>query len=113
MVFVPACMIASFQTTTWKELFEFSRRQFIITRVYLPLMWIFGLLNTALGVLILWGSPVVAMLAFRADWPCAWIYSAGAVLFWGLQIYRANSPAENHCDDAARTQRANEDGPLR
>ena len=89
MVFVPACMIASFQTTTWKELFEFSRRQFIITRVYSPLMWIFGLFNTALGVLTLWGSLVVAMLAIRASWPYAWVYSVGAVLFWGLQIYRA------------------------
>ena len=89
MVFVPACMIASFQTTTWKQLFEFSRRQFIITRIYSPLMWSFGLLNTALGVLTLWGSPVVAIRAWQMDWPYAWVYSAGAILFWGLQIYRA------------------------
>ena len=89
MVFVPACMIASFQTTTWKELWEFSRRQFIITRIYSPLMWLFGLFNTVLGVLTLWGSPVIAILAFRVDWPYPWIYSVGAVLFWGLQIYRA------------------------
>ena len=89
MVFVPACMIASFQTTTWKQLWEFSRRQFIITRIYSPLMWVFGLLNTALGVLVLWGSPVVAISALRADWPYAWFYSMLPILFWGLQIFRA------------------------
>ncbi|OQY03413.1 MAG: hypothetical protein B6I25_08125 [Planctomycetales bacterium 4572_13] len=89
MVFVPACMIASFQTTTWKDFFEFARRQFIITRIYSPLMWLFGLFNTILGVLTLWGTPVVAILTFRANCPYAWIYSVGAVLFWGLQIYRA------------------------
>jgi cellulose synthase/poly-beta-1,6-N-acetylglucosamine synthase-like glycosyltransferase len=89
MAFVPACMIASFQTTTWKELWEFSRRQFIITRIYSPLMWIFGLLNTALGVLALWGSPVIAIWAQQANWPYAWAYSVLGVLFWGLQISRA------------------------
>ena len=89
MVFVPSCMIASFQTTTWKQLWEFSRRQFVITRIYSPRMWIFGLLNTALGVLTLWGSPVVAIRACQADWAYAWIYSVPPFVFWGLQIYRA------------------------
>ncbi|MEN8126930.1 MAG: glycosyltransferase family 2 protein [Planctomycetota bacterium] len=89
MVFVPACMIASFQTTTWRQLFEFSRRQFIITRIYSPLMWVFGLLNTTVGVLTLWGSLVVAVLARHANWPYAWIYSVPPVIFWSLQIYRA------------------------
>jgi ceramide glucosyltransferase len=86
MVFVPGCMIASFQTTTWKELLEFSRRQFIITRIYSPLMWLFGLLNTALGVLTLWGSPAVAIRACQADWPYAWIYAVLPCVLWGLHI---------------------------
>ena len=89
MVFVPACMIASFQTTTWKQLWEFSRRQFIITRIYSPLMWIFGLLNTALGILILWGSLVVAIWAQQVGWPYAGVYGVLPILFWGLQFYRA------------------------
>jgi cellulose synthase/poly-beta-1,6-N-acetylglucosamine synthase-like glycosyltransferase len=89
MVFVPSCMIASFQTTTWKELWEFCRRQFIITRIYSPRMWLFGLLTTALGVLALWGSLVVAILALQANWPYAWIYPVLPVLFWGLQMVRA------------------------
>lgn len=89
MVFVPGCMIASFQSSTWKELWEFSRRQFIITRIYSPLMWLFGLFNTALGILTLWGSLVIAVWAQQANWPYAWAYSVPPVVFWGLQIYRA------------------------
>jgi ceramide glucosyltransferase len=89
MVFVPACMIASFQTSTWKELWEFSRRQFIITRIYSPLMWLFGLLNTALSVLTLWGSLAVAIRALQAGWPYAWAYCVPPVLFFGIQMVRA------------------------
>ena len=89
MVFVPGCMIASFQTTTWKELLEFSRRQFIITRIYSPLMWVFALLNTALGVLTLWGSLAIAIRAQQAGWPYVGVYWLPPVLFWGLQFYRA------------------------
>jgi ceramide glucosyltransferase len=89
MVFVPACMIASFQSTTWKQLFEFSRRQLIITRIYSPLMWIFSLFNTALGVLTLWGSLAVAVRACQAHWPYAWVYVVLPFAFWGFQIYRA------------------------
>ena len=82
-------MTASFQTTTWKQLFEFSRRQLIITRIYSPMMWVFGLFNVTLGVLTLWGSLVIAILALLTNWPNAWIYSVLPVLFWGLQIYHA------------------------
>jgi cellulose synthase/poly-beta-1,6-N-acetylglucosamine synthase-like glycosyltransferase len=89
MVFVPGCMIASFQTTTWKQLWEFARRQFIITRIYSPLMWSFALMNTVLGVLTLWGSLAVAICAQQAGWPYAWAYSVPPFAFWGLQIYRA------------------------
>lgn len=39
MAFVPACMIASYETTTWSKFFEFARRQFVITRIYAPGMW--------------------------------------------------------------------------
>jgi cellulose synthase/poly-beta-1,6-N-acetylglucosamine synthase-like glycosyltransferase len=36
VAFVPAGMIASYEVTTWRRLFEFARRQFIITRIYTP-----------------------------------------------------------------------------
>ncbi|MCJ7776912.1 MAG: glycosyltransferase family 2 protein, partial [Sedimentisphaerales bacterium] len=43
VVFVPACLVASYISTTWRELFEFGRRQFLITRVSTPGTWWFGL----------------------------------------------------------------------
>ncbi len=52
--FVPACLVASFESMTWRSLFEFVRRQFIITRIYTPAFWLFGLLSSVLSVVALW-----------------------------------------------------------
>ncbi len=43
VTFVPACLVASYQATSWAELFEFGRRQFLITRISAPGTWLFGL----------------------------------------------------------------------
>ena len=32
--FVPGCLVATSESTTWAKLFEFGRRQFVITRFY-------------------------------------------------------------------------------
>lgn len=61
MVFVPACMIASYEWTTWAKFWEFARRQFIITRVYSPAMWLFGLFGSSLSVFGLWGGLALAI----------------------------------------------------
>ncbi len=61
MVFVPACMIASHQSATWASFFEFARRQFIITRVYAPGIWLFGFFGACLSVFGLWGSIALAV----------------------------------------------------
>jgi cellulose synthase/poly-beta-1,6-N-acetylglucosamine synthase-like glycosyltransferase len=37
VMFVPHCLVASYEATTWPQLYEFCRRQFLITRVYAPL----------------------------------------------------------------------------
>ncbi len=50
VAFVPACLVASHQSTTWKNLFEFSRRQFLITRVGAPMTWLLGLASSLLSV---------------------------------------------------------------
>ncbi len=39
IAFVPACFVASYEGMSWRELFLFARRQFIITRVYMPRLW--------------------------------------------------------------------------
>ena len=39
VAFAPVCLVASYEATTWKKLFEFGRRQFLITRVSAPATW--------------------------------------------------------------------------
>lgn len=87
--FVPACMIASYESTTWAKLWEFSRRQFIITRVYSPRLWLFGLFGALLSVAGLWGGLGLAAWGLAAR-PRFWVeYAAVGAVFLGCQIFRA------------------------
>jgi cellulose synthase/poly-beta-1,6-N-acetylglucosamine synthase-like glycosyltransferase len=89
VAFVPACLVATYQTTTWRKLFEFARRQFVITRVTAPRTWLFGLYSSAYSVVGLWGSVVLAVYAGRAGlsgWP--YMAAVPAVLAGG-QLFRA------------------------
>jgi len=66
IVFVPACLVASHHSTSWAGLFEFGRRQFLITRVYSFYVWLFGLLGVLLSVLGLWLPLVVAVWTWHS-----------------------------------------------
>ena len=61
--FVPACLVASYESTTWKGLFEFARRQFVITRVSIPLTWWFGLISNLYSILGFWAGSALAFHA--------------------------------------------------
>lgn len=63
VAFVPACLAASYESMSWRELFEFGRRQFLITRVSTPKTWWFGLFSSLYSVLGLWGTVVLAFWA--------------------------------------------------
>jgi len=63
VVFVPACLVASYESTTWSELFEFGRRQFLITRINTPGTWWFGLSSSLYSILGLWGGAALAIYA--------------------------------------------------
>lgn len=89
MVFVPACMIASYEITTWPKLFEFIRRQFIITRVYTPGMWLFGLFSAVFSVVGLWGGIALALWAQQTGYGDANLCIALPILFGGCQFGRA------------------------
>ncbi|MCF7975524.1 MAG: glycosyltransferase [Phycisphaerae bacterium] len=56
MLFVPSCLVASHLSTTWKDLFEFCRRQLIITRVSAAGTWWFGLACSLMSILGPWGA---------------------------------------------------------
>jgi cellulose synthase/poly-beta-1,6-N-acetylglucosamine synthase-like glycosyltransferase len=61
VAFVPACLVASYEYTTWPKLFEFGRRQFLITRISAPGTWWFGLCSSLYSVLGLWGTAALAI----------------------------------------------------
>jgi cellulose synthase/poly-beta-1,6-N-acetylglucosamine synthase-like glycosyltransferase len=92
IVFVPACLVASYESTTWGELFEFGRRQFLITRVSTPKTWWFGLFSSLYSILGLWGGAALAIYA-AVKLPITShqlpIFIAVPVLFFTAQFIRA------------------------
>ena len=68
VAFVPACLVASYESTTWRQLFEFARRQFLITRVAAKGTWLFGLFSSIYSVLGLWAGVAIAWLVIRGSW---------------------------------------------
>ncbi len=61
--FIPACIVASYESTTWPKLFEFAHRQFLITRVTAPRTWWFGFLSSLYSILGLWAGSAFAIYA--------------------------------------------------
>ncbi len=96
VAFVPACLVASYESTTWQKLFEFARRQFLITRVAALGTWLFGLFSSIYSVLGLWGGIFIAWLVIRGSWfdpqftsQEKTILLALPIVFLGSQIIRA------------------------
>ena len=89
MVFVPSCMIASYEVTTWPNLWEFARRQFIITRIYAPGMWLFGLFSAVFTVSGLWGGLALALWAMATSYQFAALCTAVPIVFFSCQFFRA------------------------
>jgi len=89
VVFVPACIVASYESTTWGELFEFGRRQFLITRVSRPATWWFGLCSSLYSVLGLWGTVALAARALLIGEENLLFFIAAPILFLASQMTRA------------------------
>ena len=54
--FMPSCLLPSFEKTTWKDMFSFTKRQFVITRCCMNFLWwmVFGAYG--LYLLSFWGG---------------------------------------------------------
>jgi len=89
VAFVPACLVASYEQTTWRKLLEFGRRQFLITRIYAPGTWWFGLLSSLYSVLGLWAGAAIAVYALLINDKNAGLYTAVPLLFLTCQFIRA------------------------
>jgi ceramide glucosyltransferase len=89
VAFVPACLVASHESTTWPKLFEFSRRQFLITRIYAPNTWWFGLLSSLYSVLGIWGAAGLAIYAATIQHKNLDLFALVPVVFFVNQLGRA------------------------
>lgn len=88
VAFVPACLVASYERATWRSLFEFSRRQFLITRVSTPRIWWIGLLSSVYSVLGTWGAAGLAIYAGVIRHDKLPIFVAVPVVFLVCQLAR-------------------------
>ncbi len=92
VAFVPACLVASYEYTTWPKLFEFGRRQFLITRISAPGTWWFGLCSSLYSVLGLWATAALAVYAAtksQIDNRHLAIFILVPILFFTSQFIRA------------------------
>lgn len=89
VAFVPACLVASFEQTNWQNLFEFARRQFIITRVTTAGTWWFGLLSNTLTVSGTWGFALLTIFAWARGMEYTHLFLAVTTTFFAGQMLRA------------------------
>jgi len=89
VAFVPACLVASHEVTTWRKLFEFTRRQFLITRVSAPKTWWFGLLSSLYSISGIWAGAGLAIYAGKIQNENLPLYAAVPVVFFVSQLIRA------------------------
>jgi len=89
VAFIPACLVASYESTTWRQAFEFGRRQFLITRISAPATWWFGLLGSLYSVLGLWAGAGLAVYAASIADKNLHLFAAVPILFFASQLARA------------------------
>jgi len=89
VAYVPACLVASHEVTTWRKLFEFGRRQFLITRVSAPRTWWFGLLSGLYSILGLWATAGLAIYAGTIQNEHLPLFAAVPAVFFVGQLIRA------------------------
>lgn len=89
VIFAPGCLVASYEQTNWRNLFEFARRQFIITRVTIPGTWWFGFFSSVFSVLGLWGFTGLAIFSYLNGSEYRHTFLAAAAAFLAGQMIRA------------------------
>lgn len=89
IIFSPGCMVASYECTTWGKLFEFARRQFVITRITIPATWWFGVFCVVYSLAGLWATAAVAIYAAITNNAWLPLYAFVPVFFFTGQIFRA------------------------
>lgn len=86
--FVPACLTASLEDCTFRELVEFTTRQLKITRVYAPHLWRIVLISNMLFVAFFFGGLTLSALLAAFELPFAWPLVLVSVVFL-LGVWKA------------------------
>jgi len=89
IAFVPACLVASYHSTSWSELFEFGRRQFLITRINAPATWAFGLFSCLYSIAGLWAGLAAAIVASAGQVSNPGLFAAVPIAFVAGPVTRA------------------------
>jgi cellulose synthase/poly-beta-1,6-N-acetylglucosamine synthase-like glycosyltransferase len=89
VAFIPACLVASYEAASWDKLFEFGRRQFLITRVSNPGTWWFGFCSSLYSVLGLWAGAALALYAAAISDKNLSLFAAVPIVFFVSQMGRA------------------------
>lgn len=89
VAYVPACLVASYKSVNWSELFEFGRRQFLITRISAPRVWYFALISNLYSILGLWAGLALAIYAYTRQSEHLAIFIAVPLVFFAGQLIRA------------------------
>jgi ceramide glucosyltransferase len=79
--FVPACLNASLEDCTFRELIEFTTRQLKITRVYAPHLWRIVLISNLLFVAFFFGGLALTALLAAFELPFAWPLALVSIVF--------------------------------
>jgi cellulose synthase/poly-beta-1,6-N-acetylglucosamine synthase-like glycosyltransferase len=86
--FVPACLNASIEDCTFRELIEFTTRQLKITRVYAPHLWRIVLISNLLFVAFFFGGLALTALLAADGLPFAWPLALVSIVFL-LGVWKA------------------------
>jgi cellulose synthase/poly-beta-1,6-N-acetylglucosamine synthase-like glycosyltransferase len=89
VAFAPGCFVASFEQTNWRGLFEFARRQYVITKVTVPRTWWFGLVSSLFSILGLWGFASLTFFLWHRGTDNISIFLTVAIVFLAGQLTRA------------------------
>jgi hypothetical protein len=86
--FEPAAMVISPLELSPRQMCDFLRRQYLLTRVYAPSWWTVALLTGTIATFAFWGSLAVAGWAAVTGSSRGWIAAGVGAALYGLSVLR-------------------------
>ncbi len=86
--FEPACVVASPLDCSMAEMFEFTRRQYVMGRYNVPGWWALGLASSTLSTVAWLGSLAALGWGLVSGSPLVWIPAGTCAVLYGLGVYR-------------------------